>query len=434
MDSRLSHQQLHLLSAETVSPLCFNQSVHPRRILIALCLAELLAMTMWFTGATALPQLARLWHISIAQAAPLTTAVQFGFVAGALLIAFTNLADIFNASHLFAISSLFAAAANAAFAYVAADHRAIAIALRFLTGAALAGVYPVGMKLIASWFREGRGFALGALVAALTFGSASSHLIAGLQTISAHELPWRAVTLTSSALAVLAAVIVFAFVNVGPYHAPVEFRLSAFTEFLRNRQLLLANLGYLGHMWELYSMWAWIAIIFAASRARAGLPANPVIRELSAFIAIAAGAIGCLWAGSLADRFAAAAAPRVRIHSRARVAIIAMIVSACCCIAAALAFQHYALLTIISFIWGISVVADSAQFSAIITEVADQRYVGTALTLQTAAGFLLTTASIKFAALFAAAHGWPAAMMMLALGPVFGTLAMLPLLRQHNLP
>ncbi|MEO8725905.1 MAG: hypothetical protein ABI383_07240 [Acidobacteriaceae bacterium] len=151
MDSRLSHQQLHLLSAETVSALCFNQSVHPRRVLIALCLAELLAMTMWFTGA---------------------------------------------------------------------------IALRFLTGAALAGVYPVSMKLIASWFREGRGFALGA----------------------------RAVTLTSSALAVLAAVIVFAFVNVGPYHAPVEFRLSACTEFLRNRQLLLANLGYLGHMWRLYSM------------------------------------------------------------------------------------------------------------------------------------------------------------------------------------
>ena len=409
-----------------------SKDVHSRRILISLCLAELLAMTMWFTGTTALPQLARIWHVSIADAAPLTTAVQFGFVAAALLIALTNLADVFNPSRLFALSALLAAVANAAFAYVAADHRSTAIVLRFLTGAALAGVYPVGMKLIASWFREGRGFALGALVAALTFGKATPHLIGGLQAISTHELPWRAVTLTSSALAVVAAIIVFAFVNVGPYHAAVPFRLSAFAEFLRNRQLLLANLGYLGHMWELYSMWAWIAIVFAASRASSGLAVNPVIRELSAFVAIASGAIGCLWAGALADRYARSTAKDTRTHSRARVAIVAMVVSASCCIAAALAFHHYALLVAISFVWGISVVADSAQFSAIISDVADQRYVGTALTLQTAMGFLLTTVSIKFAATFAAAHGWPASMMMLAIGPALGTIAMLPFLHQHN--
>ncbi len=407
----------------------YDAEVHSRRILFPLCLAELLAMTMWFTGTTALPQLARIWHISIAQAAPLTTAVQFGFVTGALLIALTNLADVVDPSRLFACSAVFAAIANGVFAYVAVEHRSAAIALRFLTGAALAGVYPIGMKLIASWFREGRGFALGALVGALTLGKASPHLIGGLQAVSLHELPWRTVTLTSSGLAMVAAFIVLAFVEVGPYHAAVPLRLSAFAEFVRNRELLLANLGYLGHMWELYSMWGWIAIILAASRASAGLTPNPVLREISAFAAIAAGAIGCLWAGALADRFAKSPTKDARVRSRAAVSITAMVVSGCCCVAAAFAFQHYVLLVAISLVWGVSIVADSAQFSAIISEVADQRYVGTALTIQTAMGFLLTTVSIKFAATFAASHGWPAAMLVLALGPLVGTLAMLPLAR-----
>jgi MFS family permease len=352
--------------------------------------------------------------------------VQFGFVIGALLIAITNVADMFSASRLFALSALFAAACNALFAYVAVEHRSTAIALRFLTGAALAGVYPVGMKLISSWFREGRGFALGALVGALTLGKASPHLIGGVQAIFAHEIPWRAVTLTSSVLALIAAVIVWKWVHVGPYHAPpVKFRVSAFAEFLRNPPLLLANLGYLGHMWELYSMWGWIAVILAASRAAVGLPVNPVVREVSAFGAIAAGAIGCFWAGKLADGFAAAS-KSARIRSRARVAIVAMVVSGVCSVAAAFAFHNYAVLVAISLVWGVSVVADSAQFSAIISDVSDQSFVGTALTIQTAMGFLLTTVSIKFAADIAAAHGWPRAMMVLAIGPALGIVAMIP--------
>ncbi len=395
------------------------------RILLGLCVAELFAMSLWFTGTTALPQLARIWHVPLAQAATLTTAVQFGFVVGALAIAITNLADVCNAARVFAVSALLAAAANAAFALLAAEHRNAAIALRFVTGAALAGVYPVGMKILASWFREGRGFALGALVGALTLGTASTHFIAGVQAVSAHEIPWRSVALIASALAVAAAAIVAVAITEGPFTAPPQgFRLSAFAELVRNRRLLLANLGYLGHMWEVYSMWAWIAVMFSAAAPRGGVAA----RELAAFAAIGIGAIGSVWAGRLADRDPLAT-PSRRIRQRAWVAVVAMCMSACCCVLAALAFHHYGWLILVSLLWGASITADSAQFSAIISEVADQQYVGTALTLQTALGFLLTTVSIRFAAGFAAEHGWPAAMAVLAAGPVVGIAAMLPLAR-----
>jgi len=397
------------------------------RVLVLLSLAELLAMSLWFTGTAVLPQLAREWNAGLGVASWLTIAVQLGFVTGALLIAVLNLSDVFSAPRVLVASALLAAAANAAFGFVATSGRNIAAALacRMLTGAFLAGVYPTGMKILAGWYREGRGLALGVLIGALTVGSALPHL---MLSFSANvSLPVLAVVLSASALALVAALIVAFGVREGPLAArSPRFDPKQIAELGRNRALLLANLGYLGHMWELYSLWGWIAVLLAAASSAA-----LAVREFVAFAVIAIGAVGCVWAGVVSDRMTAAAPMETRLAAslpsvagRARVTIYAMAASAACCVLAALAFEHFRLLVAIALVWGIAVIADSAQFSAIISEVADQRYVGTALTTQTALGFLLTTVSLRVTAAIAARWGWRWAAASLAVGPLLGIWAM----------
>ncbi|HEX7959588.1 MAG TPA: MFS transporter, partial [Terriglobales bacterium] len=237
-----------------------------RTILIVLSLAELFAMTLWFTGTTVLPQLAREWRINVADAGWVTIAVQFGFVAGALISAIFNLSDVIPASRLFAICAVAAAIVNGLFALVAIEHSSAALALRFLTGLFLAGVYPPGMKIMASWFQRSRGMALGVLVGALTVGKATPHALYGLQQLMGNALPWRSVVIMGSVLALIAAALVAFFVTEGPYLvANPPFHLGQIGEMLRNRALRLANFGYFGHMWELYSMWGWLAVLLAAA-------------------------------------------------------------------------------------------------------------------------------------------------------------------------
>ncbi len=386
-------------------------------------------MTLWFTGTTVLPQLAKEWHVNVADAGWVTIAVQFGFVTGALISAVFNLSDVMAASRLFWISAVLAAVVNAGFALVAIQHTGIALWLRFLTGLFLAGVYPPGMKIMASWFERHRGLALGVLVGALTVGKALPHALYGLQQLIGNALPWRWVVLAGSLLALIAAVIVAVFVGEGPYLAKnPPFNIGQLGEMLRNRRLRLANLGYFGHMWELYSMWGWIAVLLAAANASA----SRSLLETVSFLAIALGFFGCLWAGIIADRLNMSGSQNTsseqvkaaRVGSRANVTIIAMAASSACCLLAALVFHHFALLVAVAIIWGIAVIADSAQFSAIVSEVADQRYVGTALTLQTALGFLLTTVSIKTMAVIGAHWGWRLAAASLAVGPALGIIAM----------
>lgn len=384
------------------------------RVLFLLALSELLCMTLWFSASAVMPAISAEWQLTDASAAWLTLAVQLGFVAGTLLSALFNLPDIINARHLFALSALMAALSNALFGLFA-QHAASGITLRFLTGLFLAGVYPPGMKIMATWFRHGRGMALGVLVGALTLGKASPYLINWLGSSS-----WRPNVLFVSLLAVAGGIVVLCFVRDGPYALPAaKFDLRQAARVFGVRGVRLANFGYFGHMWELYAMWAWVPVMIRASLAEQGSP--PQLAEVASFLVIGSGAVGCVAGGLLADRV-----------GRTVVTSGAMIVSGGCCLVIGLLFgAHPALLLTVAVIWGASVVADSAQFSACVTELGDPQYIGTALTLQTCCGFLLTMFSIQLIPKLVELVGWRYAFAALAIGPVFGVISML---RLRSLP
>jgi MFS family permease len=380
------------------------------RMLRRVALAEVLGMTLWFSATAAAPAIVREFGMAAADLAWLTMAVQAGFVAGTLITAVTNLADAVNARRLFAIGCIAGAAVNAAIAV--APSSAAVMLLRFLTGTALAWIYPPGMKIVAGWFRERRGMALGVVVGAVGLGSAFPHLLAWLGA----GLSWRLLVGVSSALAVSGAVIVTFAVQDGPHvSASAPFDRHALRVVLRSRGTRLAMLGYFGHMWELYAMWTWIAAFAAASlsaAARAG--------SLVAFISIASGAIGCVLAGRWADRF-----------GKARIAEAAMLASAACVLVSPW-FYGAGLAALLAFaiVWGFTIVADSAQFSALVTDHTPRTHVGTALTLQTSAGFLLTMVSMRLVPPISAAAGWQWAFLFLAPGPLLGALAMRRLRRE----
>jgi MFS family permease len=380
------------------------------RTLVLLSLAELFGMSLWFSASAVVPALRAEWALSEATAGWLTIAVQLGFVCGTLLSAFLNLPDIISVRHLFAASALAGALANAGLG--AYSHGpSSAIPLRFLTGLFLAGVYPPGMKIMASWFRTSRGMALGVLVGALTLGKASPYLVNGLGSAN-----WRQNILFISLLAILAGLIVLLFVDDGPHALPAaKFDWKQAAAVFKNRGVRLASFGYFGHMWELYAMWLWIPVMIRASLSLS--KEAPAFAELASFLVIGCGALGCVAAGLLADRI-----------GRTVVTSWAMVISGSCCLLIGFLFGgNPILLLIVAAVWGASVVADSAQFSACVTELGDPRYVGTALTMQTCVGFLLTTISIELIPYLVKAVGWRYAFAALAPGPVFGVLAMLRL-------
>lgn len=373
-----------------------------------LSLAIVLSIAPWFAATVVAGPMASELSLTEREASWLTLAVQFGFVLGSLTSAVLVLSDRFSPRYLASISALIAAGATATIAVFPVNGWQ-AILMRLLTGAALACVYPPGMKIAAGWTQRHRGTAIGILVGAVSVGSAAPHLLRAGWDLA----EWRPVVLMAATSAAIGGLLFTLAVREGPYQSPsAPFDSRAIGRVLRDRDVRLATGGYLGHMWELFAMWSTIGIFLAVTGERHGVP--PLWAPLLAFLVIAAGCIGSVVAGIRADEI-----------GRARVTIIAMAISgACSIIIGPLSLLSYSLTIAVALIWGASVVADSAQFSACVADVAPREYVGTALTVQTASGFLLTMLTIHLVPGWATRFGWEIAYVPLAIGPLLGILAM----------
>ena len=371
-----------------------------RRALGLLALALVCSMATWFSASAVIPQLRTDWGLSRGAASWLTIAVQLGFVVGALASSVVNLADVLAPRRVIFAGSLGAAGANGLIAL--AHGPGTAIPLRFATGFFLAGVYPPALKLMSTWFQRGRGTALGVLVGALTLGSASPHLVNGVG-----GLGWHSVIAVTSVITVAGGVTALLAVPEGPYPFPravVDPRQVRLV--FANRGVRLSSIGYFGHMWELYAMWAWFFAftsdaVFSSRSAAA----------LTTFAVIGIGALGCVAGGVLGDRL-----------GRAETTALAMVCSGACALTIGLLPRWAAVA--VGLAWGFTVVADSAQFSTLVTEYADQAYVGTALALQLALGFTLTVATIWLIPIARDEIGWRYAFAILAVGPALGVVAM----------
>ena len=386
------------------------------RQLAVLAIAMVLGMTPWFSATVAAPGMRAEWKATPSVSAWLTIAVQLGFVLGTFASAVLLLSDRFSARRLASASSFLVTITTAALAWRHTGPTA-AIALCGLTGAALAGVYPPGIKIAAGWWRAGRGTAIGILVGALTIGSAMPNLLRAV----APTKEWRTIILAAAACAFVSAVLFGRAVRDGPFQAAsAPFNPRAISMVVRNRWVALATAGYLGHMWELYAMWSSIGAFWAYVIAPRAI--GPALAPVFAFVTIASGAIGCVVAGLAADRV-----------GRPIVTIVAMATSATCALVIGfLATAPLVVVTVVAVVWGISIVADSAQFSAAITELAPGQYVGTAITLQTCLGFLLTIVTIRLVPVWVHLWGWELAYVPLAIGPAAGILAMWPLWRARS--
>ena len=369
-------------------------------------------MSLWFVSAAVLPDMVREVEVSAFRQAALSSGVQAGFVVGALVSAALGLPDRFDPRRVFAASAIAAGLVNALL-LVSAPGSNVMIAARVLTGALLAGVYPVGMKIAVGWGQADRGFLVGALVGALTLGSGVPYLIA-----FAGGTDWRLTVVVASAAAVLAGLLVLA-ISLGPHHAIApRFSPKAVIAAWTNKRVRLAYFGYFGHMWELFAMWAWIAAALTASYGYSMASVDAAsLAKLTAFIAIAGGAIACAYAGRMADRI-----------GKAEVTIIAMALSGTAALLTAATFGGAPWITfVIVIVWGVTIIPDSAQFSALVADASPPDQAGSLMTFQTALGFALTFGTVQITPHLAETLGWPMVLAGLAIGPALGIMAMIKL-------
>ena len=375
------------------------------RSITLLMIAQVSALSLWFISAAVLPDMSREFEISSLAQAALSSAVAAGFVVGALISALSGLSDRFDPRKVFAACAIVAALSG--FALLAFQPGgAGSVAMRFVTGVMLAGVYPVGMKIAVGWGKEDRGLLVGLLVGALTFGSASPHLVAWLG-----EADWRSTIAIVSSLTIVSAFIIL-FSQLGPHHAKAPaFKMSAISEAWTNKRVRYAYLGYFGHMWELYAMWAWIGVATLASY-RLSMPEADAISfsKLTAFLAVGLGGLTCFIGGWAADRI-----------GKAQVTIIAMAVSGIAAVATAVTFGGPPWITfLVVIIWGIAIIPDSPQFSALVADSSPPEVAGSLMTFQTAIGFALTIFTVQITPYAVEWTSWPTVMLIMAAGPVFG--------------
>lgn len=410
----VTKEEVTVAPAHPASPVAPRQ--RPGVALTLIAASTFLSMSVWFSASFVAPQLVGAWELSPTGASLLTIAVQVGFVVGAIASAATGLADAISPRRLMCMGAFGAAAVNLALLW--ADGIETALPLRLLTGICLAAIYPPALKEVSTWFRTGRGTALGVMIGALTLGSALPHLVR-----SFGDVPWQHVIVATTLMTAAGGVLILLLRGPGPYPFPRRpFSFGAAIASLRNRNVALANIGYIGHMWELYAMWAWVGAFIAALPGIAVLPNAQATAAALAFACIGVGALGCLVGGRLSDRF-----------GRAEAALTSLVCSGLAALALAVLGTGPLLIVLpLCAFWGFWVIADSAQFSALVTEHADPVYVGGAVSIQLALGYLTTAISVWIVPVVVAHWSWSMALAALAVGPGIGAVAMVTFIRAQR--
>jgi len=387
----------------------------PVHILPTIVLSQFAGTSLWFVGNAILQDIQKDLNIEGNAPGNITSVVQFGFIAGTLIFAIFSIADRFASARVFFVSSLIAALSNVAILWFAKDLAGLYV-LRFLTGFFLAGIYPVGMKIASDWYDKGLGKALGLLVGALVFGTALPHLLRS----NLYELPWKQVLVFTSAFAVAGGLLVLLFVGKGPYQKPAtRFQFSMIFQVFRSADFRSAAFGYFGHMWELYTLWAFVPYIFSFYNSSNHQALNV---PLWSFIIIAAGGIGCIAGGYVSQK-----------AGSSRVAFFALLTSGLCCLCSFAIFHFPPIIFLLTLIlWGVTVAADSPQFSTLVARTAIAEYKGTALTIVTCLGFAITIVSIQFISYVQEWIKIDSLFVLLAPGPLIGLLCLFRLLKERK--
>ncbi len=381
----------------------------PKYILPVIVVAQFCCTSLWFAGNSVMEDLVKNYDLIANALGHLTSAVQVGFITGTLIFAILTIADRFAPSKVFLVCALLGACSNLGLLWSGNTFESLLL-IRFLTGFFLAGIYPVGMKIAADYFEKGLGRSLGFLVGALVLGTAFPHLLKGI----AFNFSWKSVLICTSSLAMIGGLSMLLFVPNGPFRkAGKKLNFKAFFKVFQNHKFRAAALGYFGHMWELYTFWAFVPIFFINYN-NLYLTANLNVSVLS-FLTIGIGGIGCVLAGYLSS-----------IFGTKRIAFLALFLSCCCCLLSPLLLEIAYPFIFIGFLlfWGLTVVADSPLFSTLVAQNADPQIKGTALTIVNCIGFAITIFSIQLINYLQQSTNSNIIYILLAIGPILGLIAL----------